>query len=121
MPEDPKEVSWRDLLEKTVDLGLGAALLTKEALTKLIEDLVRRGSVSKDEGQKMVSEMLEKGKQQKARMEDLVRHMVDRVLAQANLARQSKLEELERRVAELENELRRTRSQEDIPPISECI
>ena len=124
MPEEHKAVSWRDLFEKTVDLGLGAALLTKEAATKLVDDLVKRGSMSKDEGQKMVSEMLEKGKEQKARIENLVRQMVDRMLSQANLARQSSIEDLERRVIGLERDLKRARQttpEDEVPPISECI
>lgn len=124
MSEEHKAVSWRDLFEKTIDLGLGAALLTKEAATKLVDDLVKRGSVSKEEGHKMVSEMLEKGKEQKARIESLVRQTVDRMLAQADLARQSSVQELERRVIELERELKRAREltpEEGTPPMSECI
>jgi polyhydroxyalkanoate synthesis regulator phasin len=124
MAEEHKVVSWRDLLEKTVDLGLGAALLTKEAATKLVEDLVKRGSMSKEEGHKVVCDMLEKGKEQKARMESLVRQTVDRMLAQADLARQSSMQELERRVRDLERELKRaqgTTAEEPMPPVSECI
>jgi len=124
MAEEHKVVSWRDLLEKTVDLGLGAALLTKEAATKLVEDLVKRGSMSKEEGHKAVCDMLEKGKEQKARMENLVRQTVDRMLAQADLARQSSMQELERRVRDLERELKRaqgTTPEEPMPPMSECI
>jgi polyhydroxyalkanoate synthesis regulator phasin len=111
MPDDRKTVSWRELFEKTVDLGLGAALLTKEAATKLVEDLVKRGSMSKEEGQKFLSDMLEKGKGQKEKMESFVRQTIERILAQADLARQSTVEKLERRVGELEEELKRQRAQ----------
>jgi len=124
MSESHKAVSWRDLFEKTVDLGLGAALLTKEAAAKLVDDLVKRGSMSKDEGQKMLSEMLEKGKEQKAKMEGLVHQTVDKMLAQADLARQSSIEALERRVVELERELKRAQHaapEEQVPPMSECV
>jgi polyhydroxyalkanoate synthesis regulator phasin len=124
MSEEHKVVSWRDLFEKTVDLGLGAALLTKEAAAKLVDDLVKRGSMSKDEGQKMLSQMLEKGKEQKAKMEGLVHQTVDKMLGQADLARQSSIEALERRVAELERELKRAQQampEEQIPPMSDCV
>jgi polyhydroxyalkanoate synthesis regulator phasin len=80
--------------------------------------------MSKDEGHKVVADMLEKGKEQKAKMEDLVRQTVDRMLWQANLARQSSLEELEKRVKDLERELKRTREakpEEETPPMAECI
>jgi polyhydroxyalkanoate synthesis regulator phasin len=109
MSEGPKAMSWRELLEKTVDLGLGAALLTKEAATKLVDDLVRRGSVTKEEGQKLVSDMLEKGKVQKEKMEEVMRQSFGRLVATADLARQSRVEELERRVIELEEQLKQMR------------
>jgi len=124
MSEEHKVVSWRDLFEKTVDLGLGAALLIKEAAANLVDDLVKRGSMSKDEGQKMLSQMLEKGKEQKTKMEGLVHQTVDKMLGQADLARQSSIEALERRVAELERELKRAQQampEEQIPPMSDCV
>ena len=121
MPEQPKTVSWRDLFEKTVDLGLGAALLTKEAASKLVEDVVKRGSMSKEEGQKLISDMLEKGKQQKDKMEALIRRTIERMLAQSDLARQSTVENLERRVFELEEELKRRREQSEAPADPDCL
>jgi polyhydroxyalkanoate synthesis regulator phasin len=116
MSEGPKTVSWRDLFEKAVDLGLGAALLTKEAVTKLVEEAVKRGSMSKDEGQKLISDLLEKGKQQKEKMEAFVHQTIERILVQADLARQSAVEKLEERVIELEEELKQRR--QGTPPAS---
>jgi polyhydroxyalkanoate synthesis regulator phasin len=109
MPEQSKSASWRELLEKTVELGLGAALLTKDAAKKLVDDLVRRGAMTKEEGSKLVSEMLEKGKGQKEKMEALISETVERVLRKADLARRSSFEELEKRVAALETQLGRGR------------
>ncbi len=107
MTDEPRIASWRELLEKTVELGLGAALLSKEAATKLIEDLVKRGAVTREEAGNLVSQMMEKGKTQKQRMEDFVAEVAERVLARADLARRSSVEDLARRVAELEQRLGR--------------
>jgi polyhydroxyalkanoate synthesis regulator phasin len=103
--DKPKPAAWSDLLEKTVELGLGAALLTKEAATKLIEDLVKRGAVRREDAGKLVSEMMEKGKTQRQKMETFVAEVAERVLAKADLARRSKVDDLERRLAELEQRL----------------
>ncbi len=51
--------------------------------------------------------MMEKGKTQKQRMEDFVAEVAERVLARADLARRSSVEDLARRVAELEQRLGR--------------
>ncbi len=105
MSGETKITSWRELLEKTVELGLGAALLTKESAGKLVDELVKKGDVSREEGKKLVSDMLEKGKGQKKRMEDFVVEIVQRALSKADIAQRSRVEELERRIADLEERL----------------
>jgi polyhydroxyalkanoate synthesis regulator phasin len=106
MSEEKKVTSWRQLFDQMIELGLGAALLTKETAAKWAEELVKRGDVSREEGKKLVSEMMEKGRGQKAKMESFVTDVVERVLARSDLARRSKMEDLERRVAALEERLR---------------
>jgi polyhydroxyalkanoate synthesis regulator phasin len=117
MSDKPTTPSWRELFEKTVDLGLGAALLTKEAAGRLVDDLVKRGTMTKEDGQKLVSQMLEKGKQQKEKMDTLVHQAIERMVARGDLARQSALEQLERRVKALEEELKGRPS----PPGANCL
>jgi polyhydroxyalkanoate synthesis regulator phasin len=109
MSADSKITSWRELFEKTVEIGLGAALLTKESATKLVDDLIQRGAVSKTEGKKLVADMLEKGKGQKRKMEDFIVEIVQRVMDKADVARRSSIEELESRIAELEERLDKQR------------
>ncbi len=105
MSDEAKIGSWRELFEKTIEIGLGAALLTKESATKLVDDLVQRGHVTKDESKKLVTDMLEKGKAQKDKMEDFIGEVVQRMMNKADVARQSHIEQLERRIAELEARL----------------
>jgi len=105
MREERRIASWHELFEKTVELGLGAALLTKEAAGRLVDDLVKRGAVSREEGKKLLSHMLEKGKGQKEKMDQHISEVFERLLAKADVARRSSLEELECRVAALEKKL----------------
>jgi len=105
MAEEAKDTSWRDLLEKTVELGLGAAELTTEAARKLVDDLVKRGAVTSEDGRKLLADMLERGKAQKEKTDRYVASVVEKLLTRADLARRSALEALERRVAELEQRL----------------
>jgi len=106
MAEQPKVTSWRELLDKTIELGLGAALLTKEAATKLVEDLVQSGAVTRDEGRKLVDQMMDKGRGQKEKMEAFVSDVAQRVVERSDLARRSRVDDLERRVAALEERLK---------------
>jgi len=108
MTHEPTTASWRELLEKTVELGLGAALLTREAIARLVEDLVKRGAVTREDGKRLLEEMLEKGKGQKKKMESFVAEVVERALVRADLARRSAVEDLEQRIAALEDQLKPT-------------
>ena len=105
MTDDTKIASWRELLEKTIELGLGAALLTRETASTAIDDLVKRGAVSKDDGKKLVSQMLERGQTQREKMEEFVSEAVERAMSKGDVARRSTLEQLEERLAALENKL----------------
>ena len=105
MSGETKIGSWRELFEKTIELGLGAALLTRESATKLVDDLIQRGTVTKDEGKKLVADMLEKGKHQKQKMEDFIAEVVQRAMDKADVARRTDIEELERRIVEMEDRL----------------
>ena len=95
----------KELIGKTFDLGLGAAYLTTEAAKKLVDELVAKGAVKKQEKGKLLEELLEKGKRQKEEVEKGISNLVDKALAGANLARRSDLEKLKKRVKDLEQRL----------------
>jgi len=107
MKPEGENPSWRDLLTKSLDLGLGALTLTKEAAQKVIEELVSKGEVTKDEGKHLFQRLLERGKEEKERLEKLVKETVDRALEKADLARGAELREARVRLAELEQRLDR--------------
>jgi polyhydroxyalkanoate synthesis regulator phasin len=103
-PQPP--VTWRDMLDRMMELGLGAALLTKEAAAKAVDEMVKRGSVTADDGKRMLNDMVEKGRVQKERIDEMIAEGVERFMSQADVARRSQIETLERRIAVLEAEVR---------------
>ncbi len=50
-----------DAIKKAVNLGLGAFVFTKEKLESLVQELVEKGEVGKDEGMELLNKLLEKG------------------------------------------------------------
>jgi len=107
MASENEHPSWRDILARSVDLGLGALTLTKEAAQKAVDELVHKGEVSKDEGKKLVERMVERGKEQKERIEGVAREAVDKALEKADLARGRELREARAQIAELQQRLDR--------------
>lgn len=90
------------LLRRSLELGLGAMLLTKEAAEELLEDLSGEQSDAGPRTRKAVEDLLERGQELRAELAESIRHEVDQALQRAGLARRSELEALEQRLALLE-------------------
>lgn len=52
----------RDLIERTFLVGMGAAALTKDKVQELVEEFVRRGQISGDEGRDMVDRLVSRSR-----------------------------------------------------------
>jgi polyhydroxyalkanoate synthesis regulator phasin len=107
MTDQEKTTSWKELWEKTLELGLGAVTLTKETAQKLANELIEKGHMTKQESEHFVERMRVAGKEQKEHLEELVAKMVDKALEKTDIARGSEVKKLEARIAELEGELRK--------------
>lgn len=94
--------SWSDLFMRTMELGLGAATLTVETAQKAVNDLVKRGQVTREEGTGMVDKLLAMGRDQRRQIMEMVDKGAERAMARMDLARRSDLEVLRQRVAALE-------------------
>lgn len=105
MEQEREHTSWRELFARSLDLGLGALTLTKEAAQKAMDELVHKGEISREESKHLVERMLERGKEQKEHLDQLVRDAVDKALHKADLARASELRDARARVAELQARL----------------
>ncbi|WP_127532636.1 phasin family protein [Paenibacillus kobensis] len=99
----------KDLFNKAVSFGLGAAIATKEQAEKLVEELVNKGEVNKSESKQMVDDLLRKGREVQASIDARIKEYVRSALNEANLTTkddynqlQLRVADLERRVAELE-------------------
>lgn len=65
-----------NLFEKSVNLGLGLFVYSKEKIETIVEELVNKGEINKNEASGFVSELLEKGEKQRAEIKNMVREMV---------------------------------------------
>jgi polyhydroxyalkanoate synthesis regulator phasin len=97
--------SIRDLIERTFLIGVGAAAFTKDRIQELVEEFVRRGELSGEEGREMVERLV-------ARSRDEARSAVKRAdsslqgaLRDFGITTRRDLEELEMRVRELEHRI----------------
>ncbi len=91
-----------DLIKQSLLAGLGALSLTKEAVEKATRRLVEEGKISAGDAQSFINEMVKEGEKMGSDFQDRVSEMVKKAVQSMNLATRSELQDLEKRVAELE-------------------
>ncbi len=97
--------SWAEWLEQSIALGAGAVALTAETAQRLVNDLVARGQVAKEEAGGLIERLLQAGKQQRAQMQAAVAQAAEQAVQRLHLARRDEVDELRRRIEVLEHRM----------------
>jgi polyhydroxyalkanoate synthesis regulator phasin len=66
-----------EMIKKAVNLGLGAFVLTREKVEALVEELIEKGELGKDEGKELFDKLLAKGDEARKNVEKTVKEFVD--------------------------------------------
>ncbi|AEB09390.1 phasin family protein [Desulfobacca acetoxidans] len=91
--------------KKTLSFGLGVFDFTKEKVEKLVDEMIKRGELSSQEGSRAVEELLEKAEKEQTAFWIKIREFVQRIVSEMSLVRRSDFKSLEERVADLEKRL----------------
>ena len=97
--------SIRDLIEKTFLAGVGAAALTKDRVQELVEEFVRRGELSTDEGREMVDRLVARSRDEARSAMKKADASFHGVLRDLGLSTKREVEDLEASVRKLEHRL----------------
>ncbi len=90
------------LIEKILLLGIGAASLTREKITELVDEMVRRGQLTREEGQKIVDEAVAGAEREGSQVAGRFSDAYQDTLRAMGIASRGYVDELERRTAVLE-------------------
>jgi len=96
-----------DVVKKAMLLGLGAISLTKEKVEEAVDDLIRRGEVSRKERFKMVDKLLKEAERQEEELTGKISETVQKAITQIGLAAKKDLEDVSNRLAEIEKRISR--------------
>jgi len=90
-----------ELIRKAVMLGLGAISLTHEKAKSFVDEMVKRGEVTKDEGVKLVEEILDRAKEQESRINEKINVEIRKAIDSLGVASKEDVARLEKRIEEL--------------------
>jgi polyhydroxyalkanoate synthesis regulator phasin len=88
----------KDLINKAISLGYGVAETSKEQIEKLVDDLVKKGEISRAESTGFVNELVRKSEDAQIRMKSAIRDGVKSVIAELQLATKDDIERIERKL-----------------------
>lgn len=97
--------SVRDLIEKTLLVALGAAALTKDRLRAVVDEFVRRGQLSTDEGKELVEKLGARSRDEAKGTLKRLDVSLQGTYRDLGLATHRELEDLDFRVRQMEHRL----------------
>lgn len=90
-----------EFIERLINAGFGAIAITKEKAEKIVEELVKKGEVTKKDKPEFVKNLVEKGKEGRAEIEKLVEKSMTNVLNKLNIPTKSDIDALMKKIDRL--------------------
>jgi polyhydroxyalkanoate synthesis regulator phasin len=94
-----------DLFNKFFNTGLGALLITRDKLKDWVNDLVKRGRLSEEEGRQFLQDWKDEGEKRRQLMEDEFRDFLKKQLYKMNIPTRDEIDALHKRITFLEEQL----------------
>jgi polyhydroxyalkanoate synthesis regulator phasin len=95
--------SIRDLIERTFLVGVGAAAFTKDRVQELVEEFVRKGQLSSEEGRDLVEKLVARSRDEARSAVKKADSSLQGVLHDLGVISRRDVEDLESRVRRLEH------------------
>jgi polyhydroxyalkanoate synthesis regulator phasin len=84
----------RTLFERSVLAGIGLLSMTHEKAQKIVDELIRRGEVQKDEAKYWVESLVQRGEDERQSLRKLIHDEVKSTLDEFGLATKQDLQDL---------------------------
>lgn len=74
-------------LEKSINLGLGLFVYSREKIEELVDELVGKGEVAKKDARQFAVELVQRGEEQREELKKLIQSEVIKALENVNIAK----------------------------------
>ncbi len=92
----------KDIIQKSIYLGLGIASTTKEKVENLVDGLIEKGELTKEEKSKAVKEILAKFEKDEKEFREKTKEIVHETLNNVGFASRKEVTELKKEIAALQ-------------------
>ncbi|MFX3633867.1 MAG: phasin family protein [Candidatus Pristimantibacillus sp.] len=94
----------KDVFDKVIATGIGLAITSKEQVEKVVDELVKKGEVTKAESSSYVEGLIKKGEESRAHIEETVRERVHSILGERKYISREEFQSIESRLEALERQ-----------------
>jgi len=93
------------LIEKIILAGFGVLSVTKENAAKIVEELVKKGTIAKEEQPDLARELLEKGNAIRKEIEDIIEKSITDILDKMNIPTKSDINTIIKRIEKIDKKI----------------
>lgn len=94
-----------DIIKKAINLGFGALFVTKENIEEVINDMVKKGELKKDEAKTQAKELLNKVLSSKKEIETRIEEIFEKVLHKLDIPSRKELQQMQQKLDEIMRKL----------------
>jgi polyhydroxyalkanoate synthesis regulator phasin len=95
------------LFQKGIMVGLGLLGMTKDKVEELVDDLSKRGEMTRAEARKVVNELMNKAEHRSEEMKKWIDVRIDEAMDRFRPKVLDRVEDLEKQVADLQKEVKK--------------
>lgn len=97
-----------DIVKKAMFFGLGLLSLTKEKAEEFVDDLIKRGELSRKEKFKMVDKLLKEAERREDELVQRINKSVQKIITDLGLPTKKDIEGISKRLEEIEKKISST-------------
>lgn len=97
-----------EFFRKSILAGIGLITEGSEKMKELVDDLVKKGEVSRKDGEKLLEDLLKRGEEARKGLSKRLSKGAENILDKADIATKEDIEKLNKRIAALEKKLKGT-------------
>jgi len=104
---DIRRITMIESLRKLGLLGIGVISITEEKVKQVVNELVEKGEMNKEEGKTLVHELLTEKKKQMQDFEEKISEDVQNAIGKSKIALKDDVSRLEDKITELEETIQK--------------
>jgi len=89
------------IVKEVMDLGLGIMVLTREKTEKIVDELVKRGKLKKNEGKGLVEELIKRGRAEQKDFEKRLSKIISQAYSKLDIATKDDVKKLEKEIKKI--------------------